>query len=303
VQFPLVIPMNKLMAELERLYFFDGQQGDRQKPEASGDGANESANAAANDAATDGNGPADEQSVALNLLGADGMVRALVVGFCRSGDWALAATLYQAVQNDLSLPAPAVAVSGSTGYWMIFSLAEPVPHAKALTFLDGLRRNYLFDLPEASLTLRPDSGAATLMTLPPSQLASGKWSAFIDPAMGGLFFDEPWLEMAPNNDRQADILAGLESITGDDFATALSLLQAALDLSVAAAATRAVAADHSSAAVARPARRRSLQNVGSGYSDPQSFLLAVMNDPSASARHRIAAARALLPVFGRKIVA
>ena len=47
-------------------------------------------------------------------------------------------------------------------------------------------------------------------------------------------------------------------------------------------------------------RRRSALNVGSGYRDPQSFLLAVMNDESASARQRIAAAKALLPYFADK---
>ena len=40
--------------------------------------------------------------------------------------------------------------------------------------------------------------------------------------------------------------------------------------------------------------------VGSGFVDPKSFLLAVMNDTSASARHRIAAAKALLPCFADK---
>ncbi len=47
-------------------------------------------------------------------------------------------------------------------------------------------------------------------------------------------------------------------------------------------------------------RRRSALNVGSGYRDPQSFLLAVMNDESASARQRITAAKALLPYFADK---
>ena len=38
-------------------------------------------------------------------------------------------------------------------------------------------------------------------------------------------------------------------------------------------------------------------DVGGGYVDPKSFLLAVMNDPGAAAEHRIEAAKALLPYF------
>ncbi len=37
--------------------------------------------------------------------------------------------------------------------------------------------------------------------------------------------------------------------------------------------------------------------VGGGFVDPKSFLLAVMNDPGATAEHRIEAAKALLPYF------
>lgn len=44
-------------------------------------------------------------------------------------------------------------------------------------------------------------------------------------------------------------------------------------------------------------RPRSRLSVGGNFSDPKSFLLAVMNDPSASASQRIKAAKALLPYF------
>jgi hypothetical protein len=38
-------------------------------------------------------------------------------------------------------------------------------------------------------------------------------------------------------------------------------------------------------------------NVGSNFSDPKSFLLAVMNDSSLSVDHRIEAAKVLMPYF------
>jgi len=42
-------------------------------------------------------------------------------------------------------------------------------------------------------------------------------------------------------------------------------------------------------------RDQSTLEVGNNFTDPKAFLLAVMNDASASSRDRIEAARALLP--------
>ena len=268
--------MNKLITELQRLYFLDNQRWN-------GEGA-----LTAEIVAT---GVAGERSVAFDLVGADGRVRALVVEFEKAADWQHAARLYQAVQDELGWPAPALSISGHQGYALWFSLADALPVAKAAAFLAALRSRYLADLPANRLGLRPAIDTIARVTLAPGRHpASGSWAAFIDPSLGGMFIDEPWLEMAPNQDKQADLLAAIKSISAAEFQAALSVLQstepsdpAPLD---AAPATDRVAP-----------RRRSALNVGSGYRDPQSFLLAVMNDTSASARHRIAAAKALLPYF------
>ena len=265
--------MNKLITELQRLYFLDGQRW-------SGEGALTPETVA--------NCAAGELPVAFDLVGADGRVRALVVEFERGGDWQHAARLYQAVQDDLGLPAPALSVSGCYAIW--FSLAETVSLAQAGVFLAALRIRYLADLPATRVGWRPAAEARARVDLVPGRHpASGKWLAFIDPTLGGMFIDEPWLEMAPNQDKQAELLAALKSITPAEFESALVMLQSASPSDPAP-----IDAVPTLPGVV-PLRRRSSLTVGSDYRDPQSFLLAVMNDASASARHRIAAAKALLP--------
>lgn len=246
--------MNRLIAELQRLYFLPGQPA-----------------------------PADDGGPALDLAGPDGRVRVLAVDIARGADWEQAAALYGGVQTDLDLPPPAVSVSGTSGYRLWFSLAEPVAAADALDFLEALRRRYLADLPPARLQCHPAPASPGRLDLPSAlDPASGKWSAFIDPALGSMFMDEPGLEMAPNPDKQADLLAGLESIKAGDFRRVLNLLQSPPEPPGENAGPEPFAL-----------------GVGGGFRDPKSFLLAVMNDPNASPAHRIEAAKALLPYFER----
>lgn len=269
--------MNKLITELQRLYFLDSQRWN-------GDGVLT--------AQLVERCVAGELSVAVDLVGTDGRVRALVVEFEDSADWQHAAGLYQAVQDELGLPAPALSVSGQPGYALWFSLAEAVPVAQAGVFLTALRSRYLADLAASRVGLRPAVDTIARVTLAPSRHpASGKWAAFIDPSLGIMFIDEPWLEMAPNQDKQAELLAAIKSISAAEFQAAFSVLHSA-------SPTDPAPADAGPASPGVGAtRRRSSLSVGSNYRDPQSFLLAVMNDASASARHRIAAAKALLPCF------
>lgn len=271
--------MNKLITELQRLYFLDDQ---RSTPGGEGSLT----------AKTLAQSLAGESSVELDLVGADGRVRALVVEFARASDWQHAARLYQAVQDELGWPAPALSVSGHQGYAIWFSLAQAIPLAQAGAFLAALRTAYLADFPALRLGLHPAAETPALIKLVPGRHpASGKWSAFIDPTLGGMFIDESWLEMAPNQDKQAELLAALKSITPAEFDAALSVLKSAPPSDPAPTAAEPTSPSEV------PARRRSTLKVGGDYRDPQSFLLAVMNDESVSARHRIAAAKALLPHF------
>ncbi|MEI7431507.1 MAG: hypothetical protein WCL27_13715 [Betaproteobacteria bacterium] len=286
--------MNKLIAELQRLYFLQDQQWQSHER---GEGGVISDGVLAQSFA-------GELNVALNLLGLDGQVRAMVLCFDRAADWERVAQLYQVVEETLELPAPAISVSAESGYKLWLSLAESVPLAQAQTFLQGLCRTALVDLPISHFKLCPGAGEALdaescLLDLAPAlHPSSGKWSAFIDPAMGSMFVEAPGLEMAPNMDRQADILSRLKSIKTIDFQRALSQLKQQIEeqaqLVEAVENERrqinlksGVEADSTS----------SMLNLGSTFSDPKSFLLAVMNDSSATASQRIEAAKALLPYF------
>lgn len=285
--------MNKLISELQRLYFLPGQQwhsqqlDDSGKPACSVEGTLTTAIVASS---LEG-----KQTIALQLVSADGMARAMVMSFKKPDDWDKVANLYQALQDELDLPAPAVSISGRKGYRLWFSLAEPVPVALTRGFLDALRRKYLAEITAVNFQLQPATGQAICKLAPALHAATGKWSAFIDPSMGAMFIAEPGLEMAPNMGRQADLLAGLKSIKAGDLQRALNVLQTAAepagspDLTPAEGAARVP----DTASGPPPARL----NVGKDYSDPKSFLLAVMNDASASARQRIRAAKALLPYF------
>ncbi len=205
--------------------------------------------------------------------------RALRIIFSRNADWERVAALFRDVQVDLELPPPALSVSASSGYGMWFSLQAAVPEDEAAAFLAALRQRYLAELPDSGIALQPAPGSACLTEVPAEDTASGKWSAFIDPGMGSAFIDEAGLEMAPNPERQADLLAGLASIRPAAFCQALDKL-------LPAPAPTAAAPD-----AASPAARHG------PFSDPTSFLLAAMNDTTLPMGERIAAAAALLPYF------
>lgn len=285
--------MSKLINELQRLYFLSEQQW---YLSASGDTLCPAQEALTPEIVA--GSLAGETAIALNLIGASGLVRAMVIRFSRAADWALVASLYQGLQDDLELPAPSISISGQAGYRLWLSLAEAVPAEQAALFLDGLREKYLADVQLSRFMMLP-SGQRLLSLVPSRHEASGKWSAFIDPNMGAMFAEEPGLEMAPGMDRQADLLAGLKSITADEFRQAMEILGPLATINepliepAACWSSSAGRPDLSDAA-----RGRQAQSLGSNYSDPKSFLLAVMNDPSASTEQRIEAARALLPYFG-----
>ena len=291
--------MNKLHTQLQRLYFLPGQQ----------------LNALG---ATEGNPQADfgpdaiypkggalalgsTETLAVQLASVDRMVRTLLVRFERAADWALAAQLYAAVQQELELPAPAVSVSGKEGYCLWFSLADPVALESAGNFLQALRETYLHELQPAHLSFFPDSAALqeAFLNLPPAlHSTSGKWSAFIDPGMGSMFVDEPGLGMAPNMDRQADLLVGLKSINTSDFERALLSLKSTCEAkAVQSELAAAQSCDSALASGSQTPNSTVKLIVGSDFSDPKSFLLAVMNDATVSADHRIEAAKALQPYF------
>lgn len=280
--------MDKLIQALQRLYFLDAQQWHSRQSDAGGRPVFAAQGLLTPELVA--RSLHGETAIALDLLSQDGGVRAIVVDFASAGDWEAVARLYQGLQDDLELPAPALSVSGESGYQLWLSLAECIPAAQARVFLEALRRKYLADLPLSRIKLRPAAEKSLVDLVPALHGTTGKWSAFIDPEMGAMFIAAPGLEMAPNMDRQADMLSGLASIKTTDLHRALNVLEAAEQ----DAEHPEQPADQAAADRARP---HSKLGVGSDYTDPKRFLLALMNDPSASTGQRIKAAKALLPYF------
>lgn len=220
-----------------------------------------------------------EQGLRLAAPFPEGSRRVFCIAFPLAGDWESAALLQVGVQEDLDLPAPLLSVDGR-GLRLWFPLAEAVPIEQGQALLGGLLRRYLPDLPAS----RVEADAAATLVLPPARLGeSERWTAFIDPTMGSMFGDEAWLDMPPNPDKQADLLASCRCATIGDFKRALARLA---PLSPPEAAN--VESSH--------ARSERAPQPGT-HADPRAFLFAVMNDPGIDMGHRIAAAQALLPYF------
>lgn len=270
--------MNKLIAELQRLYFLPEQccriVGGVPQDVPLTDGLLETCFAG-------------QARVALPTVEAKDSVRCAVLQWTHSQDWPAVGALHQAVVEELGLPAPAIAVAARSGFQMWFSFEHPMALADAQAFLDALCRDYLAELPAGRVRHYPDAGAVE--ELPPAlDETVERWSAFIDPTMGSMFVDEGGLDIPPNPDRQADLLAGVESIGAADFQRAMETLR---DLAPEIASSGTVQAT-SQASLASGGL-----SVGGGFDDPRRFLLAVMNDTQAAAEHRIEAAKALLPYF------
>ena len=142
-----------------------------------------------------------------SLTDAQGRVRALVLEAVLPTSWGRLSAVWQGVQAELALPAPAIAVSGTDGVQLWFSLEAPVAAAQGQAFLEGLRARWLSDLAPARVRLL--SGQAALV---PARLADDQWSAFVAPDLAAVFADTPWLDVEPGEDGQAALLHGLHSI-------------------------------------------------------------------------------------------
>ena len=200
------------------------------------------------------------------LPGPDGQTRSMVLELARPAGWEELSAVWRGVQADLGLPAPAIAVSGSDGLQLWFSLAQPIPGAQAQAFLLALRGRYLGHVV-------PDRIGTAASTPPPVERSPGRWSAFVAPDLAAVFADEPWLDMPPGHDAQADLLSRQAMAKPGEFALALE---------------RLAGADAPAATTPPPAR-------GDSSLGARSFLLEVMRDRSIDLHLRIEAARALLP--------
>lgn len=198
-----------------------------------------------------------------------GMVRALVMELTQPPSWEVLSAVWQGVRTELELPAPAIAVSGVDALQLWFSLAEPIPAARALAFLEGLRARFLPDIAPARLRLMP------ARPLPPHEVQTGHWSAFLAPDLAPVFADTPWLDVPPNEEGQAALLHGLAVLGPADFEAALKRLAPRLPQPE------------------QPQQPHSADTSTAGQS-PKQFLLRIMNDDAVPLALRIDAAKALL---------
>jgi hypothetical protein len=205
-------------------------------------------------------------------------VRALLLELARPADWDALGAVWRGVQTDLQLPAPAIAVSGTDGLQLRFSLQQPVSAACGADFLARLRARYLPGIAPARLRLLADGA---LPTVPAQDAATGNWSAFIAPDLAPVFVDTPWLDIPPGVEGQADLLARLKPIKPAELDEAMQRLQP-LEATPEAAPHEA------------PLSSAGAQARGGPDIDPRRFLQQVLNDESVSLALRMEAAKALL---------
>ena len=226
------------------------------------------------------------------LVAADGSVKAMVLEVARPADWAELSAVWHAMQHELELPAAAIAVSGTDGLQLWFSVAEPVSAADATAFLAALQGKYLGAVPAKRIRLYPSSAEAVsgsvvhAKEVPAIHESTGNWSAFVSPDLASVFGEEPWLDIPPNQDQRADILSRLKSMKLAQFRDVLSLLRGTL---------RQAEAPTNASASEPKARATVLSAYNTGTTSPKEFLTQVMNDPAVLLSDRIEAAKALLP--------
>lgn len=236
------------------------------------------------------------------LIDPQAHVRAMVLELTRPADWAVLGPVWQGVQAELDLPAPGIAVSGVDGLQLWFSLAEPVPVARARAFLEGLQQRFLADVDARRVRLWPAADATDPSSAPhhaarvPAQQASGDWSAFVAPDLAPVFGDTPWLDIPPSEEGQAHLLRALKPIPMADFDAALAALPAVGGGASSARTREPVAAADAVAPVpqaAAPATASVTAHEDAAQAARQ-FLRQVMQDESVALALRIEAAKVLL---------
>jgi hypothetical protein len=211
-----------------------------------------------------------------------GGVRALVLEVARPAQWQPLAAVWQGLQADLGLPAPAIAANGTDGLQLWLSLAEAVDNTQGLALLERLRQRYMADVPLHRVAM---SAAAAPPPTPCAVQPAGPWSAFVAADLAPVFEESPWLDLPPNEEGQADLLQRLASIQPAALAAAWAQLLPRPE-------TPAVAPAPASSPAAAPA-------ANTAHPQAAQFLLSLMQDTSAPLALRVEAAKALLPYGAR----
>ncbi|NML17110.1 DnaB-like helicase C-terminal domain-containing protein [Azohydromonas caseinilytica] len=176
-----------------------------------------------------------QDAPAATLVDDQGRTRLMVIGFdgvSRGQGSAHCAALLQlgkALMEELGLPEPAFSVNGREGFQLWLPLAEPVPVGEAQAFLALLQQSYFKDLPAVGLHPAEGEqavGEAPTVALPPGlHRGTGLWAVFIAPGLAPSFTEEAGIDIPPNLDKQAELLARLEPIPLDAFREAAGRLR------------------------------------------------------------------------------
>lgn len=215
--------------------------------------------------------------------------RFAVLAVGRPAEWDLVQRVWLAVQAELSFPAPAIAVNGMDAYQLWFAFAEVLPVSDVFSFLNQLVRTYLADVDPARIRCipsvhGPNNVSSEAMSHVPGLVAGASgWSAFVSADLARIFEEEPWLDRAPGDEAQADLLSRLQPMPVTVFQAAIHSLrpgQGAVELPERTNGT--------TDALPNDVARTPMSD------DPRAFLLSVMNNPAVEMRVRVDAAKALL---------
>ena len=245
-----------------------------------------------------------------DLLDAQGHTRALVLELGAPADWSRLRAVWQGVQADLGLPAPAIAVSGTDGLQLWFSAPDPVAVAGAQRWLQALCRRYLSGLPPHRLRLyprteatTPDSAVTHAAPVPAPQADGARWSAFVASDLVPLFEETPWLDSEPGDDGQASLLERVGVMKAGWFEAVV----VEADQAATSAAQAAGEGDQGSGggegrqgavAAGAAAALSCVSELASARAEAVGFLRRVVQDEAAPLALRVEAAKALLQAPG-----
>jgi hypothetical protein len=205
-------------------------------------------------------------------------VRTLVLEVSRPAAWQPLQAVWQGVQADLGLPAPAIAVNGTDGLQLWFSLAEAVDALQGRALLEDLRQQYMANVPQHRVAMQ---AVPVPVPVPRPIHDEGPWSAFVAADLAPIFEESPWLDLAPNEDGQAELLSRLASIQPAALKAAFERLRS---LRPTAPITRSLAT----------AACTGSGTPGAVNPQAQRFLMSVMKDEAVPLALRVEAAIALL---------